>query len=268
MSNYASSLPVKTESDLHEKLQTKLIDYTNPNSGATVSSGNLHVSVQNQPQVIPTDGVNSQSYTAQGEAKVIFSQSLPAGTNEIGTVNSNTQDGLGNDITSTNTGTKNSLDTALIYNDQAIDPRQVRALTSSDVVTANIKDATGNAFSQVNPLPVTVVDPALSSQEILRYNASVAVNEGAVATHTYTVPAGKILMLQQVVTASSGKTMMQVVINSNTVLTMFSTSANPNILYPFQAPQKVAAGEVVEIQITNMDKGATDLYSTLEGYLI
>lgn len=37
--------------------------------------------------VKPTDGTNSQSFTAAGEAKVDITQPLPAGTNAIGTVN-------------------------------------------------------------------------------------------------------------------------------------------------------------------------------------
>lgn len=47
--------------------------------------------------VIPTDGVNDQVFTAAGEASVIVSQPLPAGTNNIGEVS--IQDSTGAAIT-------------------------------------------------------------------------------------------------------------------------------------------------------------------------
>ena len=44
-------------------------------------------SIANAWPVKPTDGTNSQAYTASGEAKVDITQPLPAGTNLIGSVN-------------------------------------------------------------------------------------------------------------------------------------------------------------------------------------
>lgn len=50
--------------------------------------------------VKPTDGTNSQTFTASGEAKVVFTQAIPAGTNNIGKVS--VQDSSGNAFTASN----------------------------------------------------------------------------------------------------------------------------------------------------------------------
>ena len=44
MADIDSSLPVKTESDVDEKLQSKIVDYTTPSQGMEVDSdGDAHV---------------------------------------------------------------------------------------------------------------------------------------------------------------------------------------------------------------------------------
>lgn len=60
-------------------------------------------------------------------------------------------DGAGNPVTSQVNGTQRALDVGIDVAGVQIDPRAIRALTSTDVVTSNIKDAAGNSLtSQVN----------------------------------------------------------------------------------------------------------------------
>lgn len=55
----------------------------------TANQGSANTATNGWP-VKPTDGTNSQSYTAAGEAKVTVTQPLPAGANLIGSVNQGT----------------------------------------------------------------------------------------------------------------------------------------------------------------------------------
>lgn len=102
---------IKTDTDKFTFLSTRLLvdgsQVTQPISGtvAATQSGSWSVSLtsgsieigtvdQGTPNtaanawpVKPTDGTNSQSFTASGEAKVTVTQPLPSGTNTIGSIN-------------------------------------------------------------------------------------------------------------------------------------------------------------------------------------
>jgi hypothetical protein len=43
MSDYKSSLPVRSEADIDERLQSKLVDFTDPSNGATIADNKLWV---------------------------------------------------------------------------------------------------------------------------------------------------------------------------------------------------------------------------------
>jgi hypothetical protein len=326
MADFNSSLPVRSENA--GDVQVKLCDKTTPSQQVAVdSSGNLSVTVQNAVGnpvetraltnadvvtadqgaasnaaggwfVRPTDGTNSQAYTATGEAKVEVTQPLPTGTNNIGSVNSNLhdgagtavnlgqglmaaslpvviasnqtsfpiklQDGSGTAITSQTSGAQQALDVGINVAGAQVDPRDIRALTATDVVTANIKDATGTAFSTSNPLPV-VISNTVPGTEILDYKTAAAVAAGSSDTHTYTVTALKTLSLQQIVASASGKIKVEIKLAGSTKIVLFNSTSEPNVSYTFFAPQAVAAGVAVAVVITNLDKSAMDVYSTIEG---
>lgn len=125
MSDVNSSIPVRTENS--GDLAVKIVDSTTPSQGLLVdASGRLLSKIQDssggsitvgqkamaasvpvvlasdQPKILTqgTDGVNSQGYTASSEAKVAFTASLPAGTNNIGKVS--IQDSTGAALTEAN----------------------------------------------------------------------------------------------------------------------------------------------------------------------
>jgi hypothetical protein len=201
------------------------------NQGASASAANGWY-------VKPTDGANSQSYTATGEAKVEVTQPLPAGTNLIGSVNSRTQDGAGTAITSGAQGAKQALDVELNVN--------------------------GALVNNANPLPV-FVSGTVPGTEVLDFKQVTALAGAASDTHTYTVTALKTLSLQQVAASASGKIKVEIKINAVTKAVLFNSTANPNVVYTFYAPQQVAAGVAVAVVITNLDNQPMNVYSTIEG---
>jgi len=135
---------------------------------------------------------------------------------------------------------------------------------TDDAVAAHIKDATGAAFSAANPLPVEVVQDALGD-EIVDYNTSAAVAAAASVNHDYTVTIAKTLLMDTVFASGSGKIKVEVLVNAVAKYTGFNSTSNPNIEIPMKRLLKGLATEVVRITITNKDKQAQDVYSTLSG---
>lgn len=74
-------VPVSVDSSgkVNVNLSTASIEIGKVDQGTPASTGNAW-------PVKPTDGTNSQSYTASGEAKVSVTQPLPTGTNSIGNI--------------------------------------------------------------------------------------------------------------------------------------------------------------------------------------
>jgi len=135
---------------------------------------------------------------------------------------------------------------------------------TDDAVSAHIKDESGNAFSLTNPLPVEFVD-GTSGDEIVNYNTSAAVAKDASVNHDYTVTTSKTLLIDQVWASASGKMKVEVLVNAVTKYVGFNSTANPNIEIPMKKILHGLTTEVVRITLTNKDKQAQDLYSTLSG---
>lgn len=147
----------------------------------------------------------------------------------------------------------------------------IRDLTATDVVTANIKDATGAAFSASNPLPVSLssIQPG---DEINDYNTASAVASAATSNHDYTVTALKTFLLSQIEASGSGKLKIEVQVESgvgtNTFVTkfvQFNSTAEPNMHIELSQKITVAAGVRVRVARTNKDNQAQDVYSTISG---
>ena len=219
--------------------------------------------IANRWPVQGTDGTNSQSYTATGEAKVIVTSPLPAGTNSIGTVV------VSNFPTTvdTNYGTvgANTLRTAAqIGNATGAADFNNGATTAQTLrVAANLAVAGANV-SNTNPVPVYISNTVPGS-EVLDYKTVASLAAAASDTHLYTVLAGETLTLQQVSASGSGKIKVEIKLGANTKVVLFNSTAYPNVNYIFQAPQLVAAAGTVSVIVTNLDKQAQDIYSTIEG---
>jgi hypothetical protein len=139
----------------------------------------------------------------------------------------------------------------------------IRNLSASQDSVA-IKDSTGNAFTTSNPLPV-VLTSSTPGDEVLDYATAASVAAGATTTHTYTVTTGKVLTLQQVSASATGKIKVEIKLNTATKVVKFNSTANTNVDHSFNSPQNLAAATTVQVVITNLDKQAMDIYSTIEG---
>lgn len=202
--------------------------------------------------VKPTDGTNSQGFTASGEGKVIVTSALPTGANTIGAVTQSgtwsvrTQDGAGNALTSSAAGGTRPLDVAM-------------------------RDGSGNLYSGTNPLPVTFsTDPV--GTEVNNYSTASAIASGATSNHDYTVTALKTMLLQQIEASGSGKMKIEVQTETaaasgvfNTKFVQFNSTSSPNMSIHLESPISVVAGARVRVIRTNKDNQSQDVYSTISG---
>lgn len=180
-------------------------------------------------------------------------------------------DGAGNLITSQANGAQRALDVGINVGGVQVDPREIRALTSTDVVIANIKDGTGTAFSSTNPLPVSFSSAPLGTA-VDNYQTNAAVAAAATSNHDYTVTALKTLILKQIEASASGKSKIEIQIESGlatntfaTIAVMFNSTSYSNMSMHFEDPKQVVAGVRVRVIRSNLDKQAQDLYSTIMG---
>jgi hypothetical protein len=169
----------------------------------------------------------------------------------------------------------------------AIDPRAIRALTSTDVVTANIKDSAGASITvgqkaMAASLPVTIASdqtpiPVIMSAgvfgtEVNDYNTAAAVAANASSNHDYSITALKTLKIEKIWASASGKIKIEAQVSSNgtlftTKFVGFNSTSNPNIDIDLSNMllSDTGAGSKIRIIRTNLDKSAQDVYSTISG---
>ena len=249
------------------------------NAGAT-GAQTLRVSAnQGAPNTIAnawpmelTNGTNVASVSAGGELQVTVATALPAGSNNIGSVNQGTSPWV---VTSnnfpttvdTNYGTvgANTIRTAAQignatgaadFGNGATDAQTLR-------VAANLAVA-GADVTSTNPVPVSIVSTTAGTA-IQNYNTHVNLAAGASTTFTYTVAAGHTFNLERVWSSASGKIKALVTNTGATIFVGFNSTANPNIDMTVVVPPLIAAGNTVTVTITNNDLTAFDVYCTIEG---
>ncbi len=253
MSDQNTALPVRTEGDLQEKIQSKIVDFIDPTKGAQVDGDkNLHVEMHGDDPA-GTDRVMKLSEAGNVVLDGVYNvgtNTVPASVGLVAAVR-NAAPGLVNmlqRITSVTNGLKRLLD-------------------------VSIHDENGDFFSTSNPLPVTITDS--EGVEINDYKTSAAVAANASVNHDYTVTALKILKLSQILVSASGKIKAEVKVETavasgvfNTVAVQFNSTANPNLPFIIVENVTVAAGVKVRLTITNKDNQPQDVYSTTSGHEI
>ena len=212
---------------------------------------------------------------ANGDVAVFLADgttpSQVASVDTFGSQASIIKDASGNAVTTQANGTQRALDVGINVAGVQVDPRNIRALTSADVVSANIRDNTGTAFSASNPLPVSL-SSSNAGTEINDYNTAAALAAAGVSNHDYTVTALKTLLLSQIWASASAKLKIEVQIETGVATGVFTSkfvgfnsTSNPNIPVPLSQPISVAAGVRVRVIRTNKDNQAQDVYSTICG---
>lgn len=139
-------------------------------------------------------------------------------------------------------------------------------------VAANLAVA-GADVSATNPVPVTM--EASPGTHVNDYKDAAAIAANATDNHDYTVTAGKTLHLTQVESSASGKARMQIMVETGvatgvftTSFTQFNSTADTNMSVRLTNDISVAAGVRVRVAMQNRDNQAQDLYSTISGYEI
>jgi hypothetical protein len=253
MSDQNTSLPVRTEGDLQEKLQSKIVDFLDPTKGAQVDDDkNLHVEIHGNS---PTDTDKVIRTNEDGkvalDGEYALSNTIPSSVGIIGHV-------------------RNAAKTLVhqLKRISGIDSTVDAGVTALDVA---IRDESGNPFTESNPLPVIISES--EGVEINKFKQAIAVAALAIDNHDYQVTALKTLKLSQLYISASGKIKAEVQVETgvatgvyNNVFVAFNSTANTNICIPVKETISVAAGVNVRIAITNLENKAQDVYSTISGH--
>jgi len=126
-------------------------------------------------------------------------------------------------------------------------------------VKSHLHDATGAAFDEMNPLPVSFFE---TDTETFNHHKGDAIAKNATTTHTFATPA--IFKVKDIYVSGSGKLRAELRIDEAVVAVGFNSTANPQVTWRFQ--KGLNANDVdVEVVITNLDQQPQDLYSTIVG---
>lgn len=256
MADYNSSLPVRTQVDPDERLQTKIVDATTPSQQMIVDTdSNAHVEVHgNDPA--GTDRVLKLSEDGSVDVDGVYDVSANSEPANIGLV------------AAQRAATPSDSDQI----------RRLTAVTPDGVVNTDVHaldvslhDENGVPYSSANPLQVVVIES--EGVEINDYQTSAAVAAGASVDLDYTVTALKTLQFTQLHGAASGKAKFELKVETgvasgtfNTKFVFFNSTAQPNVDISLKDPISVAAGVRVRVSITNRDTQAQDVYATVSGH--
>lgn len=243
-----------------------------------------------------TDGTNNVSALATGELKVSVTQPLPAGTNVIGKVSQDTSPWVTSDladgsVTGGTAGTK-SLLAGAVYTSSLptlTTGQQVgiqvdssgRLLVGSvfsplpagtnNIGKVSVQDSSGAAITIANPLPV-VISSSAPGTYINDYATSAALAAGSSVNHDYSVTTAKTMTVRKFFASASGKLKAECQTSPDgTTFTThwvgFNSTATPNIDIDLDtlAIQDTGTGAKIRMILTNEDKQAMDVYSTISG---
>lgn len=263
MSDFNSSLPVRTEND--GDVVAKISDATTPSQQLAVNAdgsinvtdngGSLTVDATNldiRDLVFATDKVDVSGSTNIGlDAATLAALESITVQNGAGAAAVNIQDG-GNSITVDAT----DLD--------------VRDLTH---VSDSVKVGDGTDFLAVNTDgSINVVIQEDVGTEVVNYNTSAALASAASSNHDLVFASAS--KLYQIWASASGKLKIEVQVETgaatgtfNTRFVGFNSTANPNIDIDLVKYAAIPLGARVRVIRTNLDNQAQDVYSTIVGIL-
>jgi len=242
MSDYDSSLPVRTEAA--GDIDIFVSDATTPTQKLKVNAdGSLDTNFAAGAKIIITDGTEDLEVNADGSINaVVTATDLDIRDLAFATDSVNVS---GSSVTVAATD---------------LDIRDLNA--ASDSVQANLFDEAGVAYSATNPMPVEMVSDQ-AGDEICDFNTSAAVAKNASVNHDYSVSVGKTLLGEEAWVSGSGKLKVELLVNGVVKFVGFNSTSTPNIRIPLEKILKAGTAEVVRMTITNRDKQAQDVYSTL-----
>lgn len=259
-SDHQSALPIRSEADgLDERVQVKIVDATDPDNlqMEVDSDNNAHVEVHGNR----ADDNADVALLLSEEGRVnprgdyqIDDNSKPASIAPILHQRKNTAQ------------VPSEVDQLLRPTGVAYDNGVDETIVAQDVA---IRDENGVPYSQANPMPVSLEES--EGEEVHDFNASaLAVAKDASDTHTYTVPAGKIFLLEQVIMDFSADCKMEIAWGAaaaevRKVVRFGSKAKECTVL--MKRPAVLTAGQQVVVTRTNNDQQAGTMYSTIIGLL-
>lgn len=252
MADYNSSLPVRSEADIHERLQTKIVDPTTPSQQMTVDTdGNAHIEVH-----------GNRADDAADVALQLSEEGRPNGRGDY-EVDENSKPASSALIAHARNAAKD--ETHQTKRVSAVDSTVDTDVTALDVA---IRDEDGEPYTLNNPLPVAISES--EGDEIVDYDRASAVASMGNANHDYVVTALKTLVLDSVECSASSKARFELQIEDGvgagtytSFAVAFNSTANPNCTLQGKRRIKVNAGVTLRIIKTNLDNQAQDLYTTI-----
>lgn len=254
MSDQNTSLPVRTQADgTDERMHVKIVDGTNPSvNQATVDSDkNVHIEAHgNQP--LGTDAVLALSENGEARINGVYNASTNSLPSKVGVVTSS-RNATPSDTTQIN---------------------RVTSIQSATVVAVDVSlhDQSGNPYTNVNPLPVSIEESV--GNEVNDYQTNAALAAGGTVNHDYLITSGKSFKLRKVFASASGKMKITVQISPDgttftTKFVGFNSTANPciDIMMPGNVSVTEAGNGTAKIRIIhqNNDNQPQDVYSTITG---
>lgn len=253
MADQATSLPVRSEADgTDERLQSKLVDATNPDTQQ------LEINTDSQA-LVEVHGDNP----AGGDETLRLS--------ELGAPNGDGDYDATNNTKPASSGVVGH-DRGASIDETSQNQRVTAVAGDNDKVAMDvaIQDSSGNDITESNPLFVSFSENP--GAEIVNYDTAAAVAKDASDNHDYTVSGGTTLLVDELWASASGKMKIEVQLETaaasgvfNTIFVGFNSTSNPNIRIPGEKIVKQVAGAIVRIIRTNLDNQAQDLYSTVVG---
>ena len=246
--DYDSPLPVRTEADVDDRLQARIIDGSDVTKKATVDSdSNLHVEVHGNN---PAAGDETMRMSELGHTAI---------------------DGIYDG--SNNTDPSNMAVIAHVRAATPADTDQTKRVTAVTSGTAHcldisLHDESGVAYSSSNPMPVSVEDS--EGDEIHNYDTSASLAADAASNHDYTVTAGKTLKLHKVLVGASGRAKWELRVANDgvtfsTKAVRFTSASDNNTDFDLKIAISIPAAGKVRVIRTNRDNQAQDVYSTIIG---
>ena len=263
MSDIDRGLPVRTEDDLHEKVQVKISDAVDPNGvdkQAEVSEKLAHVRVFGADE-------------AGTKVQLQLSQDGRPNSNGEYDATENTNPSSNGDVAHSRVVAEpTEVDqikriTAAVYDDG------IKTVVSKDV---SIHDENGVPYNANNPLPITM---EATEQDTVHSFAEKVIAADGNDIHTYSVVDGKTMILKQVISRASGRMKAEVEIGDGAATEVFSKyfvgfeseDQGVGCDYCPSVPHEVvgtATGTTVKVTLHNRDnKDTQSLYSTIVGYL-
>lgn len=256
MADINSALPIRSEADgADQRVQVKIVDSvapSTPENQVTVSENLVHNRTHGQDP----GGVKRQLRLSEGGEVAID------GTYD-GSVNSNPAN-VGIVVQERNAASADSR--------QTMKPTAVRGTTAANQVSLDVSlhDEAGEAYSQDNPLPVSIEES--EGEEVCDRRTSSSVAAAASVNHDYTVTASTVLVLDGWYISASGRIKAVLSVETSVgsdeftiIQDAFTTAAKLNEDFPLNKTVKVEAGVRVRITLTNRDLLSQDVYSQLRG---